>query len=230
VRTQVPLISFTFDDFPRTALATGGAILNRYGMSGTYYLSMGLLGQDSPSGRICVQDDLIALLEQNHELGCHTFSHCHSWDTHSAAFERSILQNREALQKAVPGAEFRSMSYPISEPRPLTKRRIARHFLCCRAGGQTLNAGIIDLNQLSAFFLEKSRDQIQLIKDLIEVNRAARGWIIFATHDVAEEPSPFGCTPRFFEDVLHYAASSGAQILPVSQALAVLRGAGASAA
>src|SRR5438874_10230057 len=77
IRTQVPLISFTFDDFPRSALAAGGAILNRYGLSGTYYISFGLLGKNSPSGPICVTDDLRELGERGHELGCHTFSHCH---------------------------------------------------------------------------------------------------------------------------------------------------------
>src|SRR6266446_1702902 len=71
--TQVPLISFTFDDFPRSALVVGGAILNRHGSSGTYYTSLGLLGKDSPSGPICVPGDLRELRQRGHELGCHTF-------------------------------------------------------------------------------------------------------------------------------------------------------------
>ena len=32
-----PLISFTFDDFPRSALEAGGQILRAHGVRGTYY-------------------------------------------------------------------------------------------------------------------------------------------------------------------------------------------------
>jgi peptidoglycan/xylan/chitin deacetylase (PgdA/CDA1 family) len=163
-------------------------------------------------------------LQQEHELGCHTFSHYHSWNTKSEEFERSIIKNRKALKQFIPDAEFQSLSYPISEPRPLTKRGTARHFSCCRAGGQTLNAGKTDLNQLSAFFLEQSAGNIQPIMDLIDRNRETRGWLIFATHDVCPDPSPYGCTPEFFEQVVKYAVDSGARILPVVKALETIRG------
>src|ERR1035438_9711499 len=105
---DVPVVSFTFDDFPQSALRCGGAILKSHGVAGTYYASLGLMGSDSPSGRICISDDLVTALEEGHELGCHTFSHCNSWDTDSVAFEQSIIQNHTALTKIIPGASFRS--------------------------------------------------------------------------------------------------------------------------
>jgi hypothetical protein len=43
VTTDVPLISFTFDDFPRSAFVEAGSILTRYGAVGTYYASLGLM-------------------------------------------------------------------------------------------------------------------------------------------------------------------------------------------
>jgi hypothetical protein len=219
-----PLISFTFDDFPRSALLTGGAILRNYGGAGTYYVALSLLGkQDEPSGPTCVLEDLQALLEQGHELGSHTFSHCHSWDTKAAVFEDSIIENRTALSKVLPGVEFQSFSYPISEPRPLTKRKAGRHFRSCRGGGQTFNVGIADLNQLGAYFLEKSRDRIQAVKDMIDANREARGWLIFATHDIAPNPSPYGCTPEFFDEIVRHSVNSNARVLPVAKALEVIR-------
>lgn len=224
IRTQRPLISFTFDDFPRSALAVGGAILNHYGISGTYYVSLGMLGEDSVSGKLCALVDLKVLLAQGHELGCHTFTHCDSWDTAPSIFEDAIHQNRRALEDLIPDAEFKSFSYPLSEPRPTNKRRASKHFLCCRGGGQSLNVGSTDLNQLSAFFLEKKRDSISEIKDLIDRNRALCGWAIFATHDVAESPSPYGCSPGFFEEVVRYAVDSGSLILPIVRAMDVIGG------
>src|SRR6266404_602853 len=142
VSPQRPLISFTFDDFPRSALLAGGAILNRFDLTGTYYASLGLAGKETVSGQIFFSDDLATLFEQGHELGCHTFSHCDSWETDVGTFEDSIIENRTALSELFPGAEFYSFAYPIDQPRPLTKSRIADYFLSCRGGGQTFNIGI----------------------------------------------------------------------------------------
>ena len=223
IRTDIPLISFTFDDFPRSALQTGGAMLKHYALGGTYYASLGLMGRRAPTGTMFIPEDLNALLEQGHELGCHTFGHCHAWDTKPDAFENSIIENQQALRKLCPGVSFRTFSYPIGVPRARTKQRAARHFSCCRGGGQTFNAGTADLNYLAAYFLEKSRDDPQTVTNLIDQNRRARGWLIFATHDISGDPTPWGCSPHFFENILQYAVGSGARILPVAQALEVLR-------
>lgn len=222
IRTETPLISFTFDDFPRSALFAGGAILQSFGLAGTYYSSLGLMGRQTPTGPIFLAKDLKVLFEQGHELGCHTFSHCHSWDTEPSVFEEAIIQNRDSLHALVPGASFKTFSYPISVPRAQTKQRASKYFACCRCGGQTFNVGETDLNYLSAFFLEKNRDNPEIVKSLIDQNRRVRGWLIFATHDVCDDPTPFGCTPHYFEEILKYAVQSGTEILPVVKAYEAL--------
>jgi peptidoglycan/xylan/chitin deacetylase (PgdA/CDA1 family) len=217
IKAQVPYISFTFDDFPRSALLVGGAILKSFGIAGTYYASFGLMGKQAPVGPIFLPEDLRDLQQQGHELGCHTFGHCDAWRTKPAVFEGSIVENRRALNELLPSASLQTMSYPINPPRASTKRRTGQHFRCCRGGGQTFNVGTADLNYLFAFFLEKSRHAPEMVKDLIDRNRRARGWLILATHDVCASPSPFGCTPRFFEDIVQSAICSGARVLPVIQ-------------
>ena len=222
MRPLRPLISFTFDDFPQSAFRNGGAILNRFGVAGTYYAALGLMGKSSPSGLIFNGDDLPVLFEQGHELGCHTFAHCDSWDTPASEFEKSLVDNRLALHQLTPDRDFNTFAYPIQVPRPGVKAKTAKYFVSCRGGGQRINVGQIDLNQLSAYFLEKSRDNFQAIKDVIEQNRQAFGWLIFATHDVTDNPTPFGCTPEFFNNVVECAVNSGAQIVPVVEALQLL--------
>jgi hypothetical protein len=223
MKSDVPLISFTFDDFPRSALLRGGAILHSFGVAGTYYASLGLMGKDTPTGRIFSPDDLPVLQTQGHELGCHTYDHVHAWDTSPRAFEESVLRNREALGTLMPGLKFESLSYPIGVPRPQTKSRIAKYFACARCGGQRVNSGTIDLNYLAAFFLEQSRDNPEGVRAIIDRNRQERSWLIFATHDVCEDPTPYGCTPDYFKDVVRYAVESRAQILPVSRALKLMQ-------
>lgn len=217
------MVSFTFDDFPRSALLTGGEILRRYNLAGTYYTALGLLGEDSPSGPVCDAEDLRTALNEGHELGCHTFFHSHSWQTQPRMFEQSIIQNRRALSELIPGYNFKSFSYPISSPRPMSKRAAGRYFLSSRGGGQTFNSGIADLNQLSAYFLEKACGNLEHPKALLDKSQKAKAWTIFATHDISSRPSQYGCTPEFFEEVVRYAVQSGAQILPVADALDAIR-------
>jgi peptidoglycan/xylan/chitin deacetylase (PgdA/CDA1 family) len=158
------------------------------------------------------------VVAQGHELGCHTFDHCHAWDIHPKLFEDSILRNRQALSRLLPGASFPTLSYPLGIPRPQSKQKVEKYFLACRGCSQTLNSGVTDLNFLKAFFLEQRRSDAS-VKALIDRNCECNGWLIFATHDIAGNPSRFGCTPAFFKEIVRYAAASGANVLPVAAAL-----------
>jgi len=226
MRNKTPLVSFSFDDFPRSAYLAGGAILEAHGFRGTYYASLGLVGQEAPVGKIFSRDDLVSLYSDGHELGCHTLGHCHAWNTTPGDFEESIIENRRRLSEVLPHALFKTHSYPISGPRPHTKLRVRRHFPCCRYGGQTYNSGVIDRYLLAGYFLERSRHDLDSIKRTIDRNTDACGWLILATHDVLETPTRFGCTPRFFEDVVRYASRSGAIVAPVGSAWELVSGLG----
>src|SRR5271157_33462 len=114
VRTALPLISFTFDDFPRSAFLEAGSILRQYRALGTYYVSLSLMGKQSHLGPMFQAEDLRELAHVGHELGCHTFGHCHSWNTLPEVYERSIVENQQALTEVLPGASFQTFSYPHS--------------------------------------------------------------------------------------------------------------------
>jgi len=223
LRNSQPLVSFTFDDFPQSALHCGGAILRSHGVTGTFFASFGLMGRTAPTGQIFVEEDLIELIEQQHEIGCHTFDHCHSWGAAPSAFRASIIRNRTALAAYFPQMRFRTFSYPITFPRPRTKWETGGCFDCCRGGGQNLNSGTIDLAQLSAFLIEKSRSDFSAIAGVIEDNARHNGWLIFATHDVSNSPTPFGCTPALFNEIVNRSINSGATVVPVSEALDIAR-------
>lgn len=218
LRPKTPLVSFTFDDFPRSSLHEGGAILKRHGFLGTYYVALGMMDKDIPAGRAFSEADLHQTIADGHELGCHTYAHCHAWETKPEVFEQSIVQNAQILAKLAPGAKFKSLSYPIDWPRPQTKRRAEKYFPCCRGGGLSFNLGLTDANNLQATFLEKHRDHPETMLQMIEENRRAGGWLIFATHDVTAQPTPFGCTPELFETVVRAVSKSGSRVLPVAEA------------
>ncbi len=218
MRNDGPYVSFTFDDFPESALHAGGEILRSRGARGTYYAAFGLMGTDAPTGRIFTTRDLEPLLSRGHELACHTFAHCDSWQTGAGRFDASLEENRRALRAWSPHADFRSFSYPLTSPHPAVKRVAGRRFQTCRGGGQTHNAGVVDLALLKSFFIEKSVHRPEAIHAAIEANAAAKGWLIFSTHDVSATPTPYGCTPEMFTRVLDWSLASGATVLPVAEA------------
>jgi len=224
IRTPVPIISFTFDDAPVTAFEMGGHILVSYGGKATFFVSLGLLGTTTEVGTIASTDELLRAVDEGHELGCHTFDHLYTWQTTPEKFVESVIRNKQALGKILPGKHFRTFAYPIGVPRPSVKLQLEKHFDCCRGGGQTPNVGVADLNLLKAYFIDKRNNRdIDSIKKVIDHSVSSSGWLIFATHDVSETPSSFGCTPQFFTEVVKHAAQSGAELLPVVDALERLK-------
>jgi peptidoglycan/xylan/chitin deacetylase (PgdA/CDA1 family) len=210
-------VSFTFDDFPRSALTQGGRILRDHDARGTYFLSFELLDTDSVSGRIASYADLEALLIEGHELGCHTFGHLDGSQVPAVEFERSIAANRTALATSALDAQFHVFAYPLNGPAVSTKKIAGHNFLACRGGGQTFNRDVIDLNLLKAYFVDqRTWGSLDEISRLIDENASAGGWLIFATHDVVDAPSAYGCTPAYFEQIVRLARSSGAKLLPMT--------------
>src|SRR5205823_532211 len=113
MRNHAPVISFSFDDFPRSAYEAGGAILRTHGLYGTYYTALGLMGRPTPVGDIFSPEDLSNVVADGHELGCHTFGHCHAWNTAPDVFESSIIKNQRRLNELLPGASFKTLAYPM---------------------------------------------------------------------------------------------------------------------
>jgi peptidoglycan/xylan/chitin deacetylase (PgdA/CDA1 family) len=212
-----PIVSFTFDDYPESALRVGARILESHGALGTFYASLGLLGETAPTGQICSEEDVRETVARGHELGCHTFHHSHSWNTNPLDFLDSVNENAKALKDLIPGSAFASFSYPICVPRPATKRLIYERFETLRTGGQTFNAGYIDLAMLNAFFLEKAKS-LDEVFEIIEINRRLGGWLVFATHDVADHHTEYGCSPGMFRAAVERVVASGSQICTVGAA------------
>jgi len=217
-------ISFTFDDFPLTALAEGGRILTDCGTRGTYFVSFRLLDTDGVSGPIASLRDLHSLVDSGHELGCHTFDHVDGSVVSAAQFRRSIEANQWALVRSGLPVRFETFAYPLNGPAWSTKRVAGEHFTGCRGGGQTFNRQVADRSLLKAYFLDaKSHDRMDEIRSLIAQNAAAKGWLIFATHDVCPKPSPYGYSADQFANIVDMSMRSGAKVLPMRDVYARAR-------
>lgn len=214
------VVSFTFDDFPRSARINGGAILEKFDKRGTYYAAMGLAGTASPLGPMFDADDLRAVHAQGHEIACHTYSHrdcCRAAPNEIAA---EIERNAAALAELI-DAPLDNFAYPFGGVSLTAKNALAGRFASCRGTGRGLNQGTVDLADLLATSIYGQDFDRDALCQLIDDAQAANGWVIFYTHDIADAPSPFGCTPAQFQAIVAYAAEN-APVLPVCDVIAGL--------
>jgi hypothetical protein len=219
LRSDVPIVSFTFDDAPRTAFDTGGRILEAQGVRGTYYLCLGLLSTESEVGPIAGPAEIERAVDCGHELGCHTFDHLDAWHSSPSAYVESIDKNRLALNRLWPAHAFRSFAYPKSGASWRVKPAMRERFACCRGGGQTFNAGGMDLNLLKACFIDRrARMDPAALHSLIAHNAQQRGWLIFAAHDISDDETGFSCRAALLEMLVRHSLDSGATVLPVAAA------------
>jgi peptidoglycan/xylan/chitin deacetylase (PgdA/CDA1 family) len=217
-----PVISFTFDDAPRSAITVGGGILGKHGLEGTYYLCMGLAHTTDDAGEHFGPDDLRWLAANGHEIGCHTFSHLSLRDHSAADIAADLDRNQLALQELLPGFIPRQFAYPYGHISIETWRLVRERFETCRGTQGGIHTVLERFDRLCANSLYETvpmAKNLRLIDQVLEKG----GWLIFYTHDIAASPSSFGCTPHYFETVVSKAAASGAAILKIGEAAKRLR-------
>jgi peptidoglycan/xylan/chitin deacetylase (PgdA/CDA1 family) len=217
-----PLISFTFDDFPRTALTVAGAMLTENGLRGTYYAAMGLMGRRTSVGEIYNAEDLVALVDAGHELACHTFDHLSCRRVGESELQKNCDRNRRAMAETLSGYRLRNFSFPFGDVTWPAKSSLAPIYDSCRTTKCGINRNPIDLAFLRANPMY-SASPISELHRLIAENVERAGWLIMYTHDVGPQPSAFGCTPAYFGDILSSAIASGASIVTVAEAISRLR-------
>jgi peptidoglycan/xylan/chitin deacetylase (PgdA/CDA1 family) len=219
LQTDLPLITFSFDDFPRTALETGGAILEDMGVRGTFYGAAGLMGSTCEVGPIFVEEDLHVLIEKGHELASHTYSHVPARTTPVSRYRDEVMKGYGTFVKNLGLPATRNFSYPFGEVTLKVKREVAPSMMSCRGIIKGLNGPLVDLNLLRATSLYGGIERLAGALSLISQNAEQGTWLIFYTHDVQANPTPYGCTPELLEQVVCAALRSGARIATVAEIL-----------
>ena len=214
-----PVVSFTFDDFPRSALEVGGAVLRSYGANGTYYAAMGLMGLTRGVGEQPCAEDLKQLLVDGHELGSHTFSHLSCRSTPLKVYQADAQKGREAVVNLTDKAWPHHFCYPYGHFTRRVIRRVSTGMTTCRCTIGGINVSPLNLHLLRANNLYSDTFDSGVIEQLFRITIQRRGWLIFYTHDIRDAPSSWGCRPAQFETVVRLAARMGVRILTVSGAL-----------
>jgi peptidoglycan/xylan/chitin deacetylase (PgdA/CDA1 family) len=222
-----PIVSFTFDDFPRSAAQCAGSILERHDMRGTFYAAGLLCGKTIDGIAYYQPSDIAALNEAGHEIACHTFAHVRVSSLNATMLAGDITKNADYFhgdyfrEQRLP--DLQNFSYPFGGVSPAAKRTLQRRFESCRGIQPGINFGTADLGLLRATSVYGTKAHPRTA-GLVDQVAAKNGWLIFYTHDVADAPSQYGCTPAVFEDLVGRVAKAGVAVLTIREAVAAIRG------
>jgi len=222
MRNTRPLVSFTFDDAAVSACTTGAMLLEQHRVRGTFYISGGNCGRPSPTGPLATADQVRALHERGHEIGCHTYSHMRVVELSQDALALDLERNRRFLQGILGDIELRNFAYPYGDISFAAKRYLGARFDSCRSHTPGVNAGVADLSVLKSRALERVSIDRQRIQDVIAETVRRNGWLLFAGHDITDMPSQYGVRPEVLDFALRTALAAGCQLVTVSQALQIL--------
>jgi peptidoglycan/xylan/chitin deacetylase (PgdA/CDA1 family) len=214
-----PLVTFTFDDFRKSAWVNGGPLLARFGAKATFYVAGGFEGRTIQGIRYYDRSDLVAAHADDHEIACHTYSHYSVPKRSSADLDSDIERNGAFLRNALGNVHPVSFAYPYGDVSPRSRSVFMRRFTSCRSVHAGLNKGRMNLGALNAVTLYNRPWEIDHIDRWIRRAKDERAWLIFLTHDVDDDPPAVGTTPALLEYALAATRRADIEILPMRSAL-----------
>jgi peptidoglycan/xylan/chitin deacetylase (PgdA/CDA1 family) len=219
VPTDRPIVSFTFDDVPESALTAGADILEKYDARGTFYIAGGIVGQHEPQRRLISAEGGLELARRGHELGCHTFGHHNVRHLYGRTLEQDNAASRAFFEQIAPGLRPRNFAYPYNAGSFRARQLLAQRFRSARGGLNGINRGMTDRTYLRGMPIDKSDERVLGLRRTVDEFVANPGWLIFFAHDIANQPTEHGCTPHSFEALVRHVLETGCKILTVNAAL-----------
>jgi len=219
LRNSEPMVSFTFDDAPISAVTRGAAMLEEYSARGTFYVSGGLIDSWSGNWTTISDDHVVDLHRRGHEIACHTFSHARATDLTAEAMAAELEKNRNYLLSLDSSIRIENFAYPYGTASVFRKGQLGKVFRTSRGVLPGVNSGTVDLQYLRSSPLIDREMDADGIERVLDEAVATNGWLIFYSHDVEDEPSPYGCTPALLRHALDATARRKMPVLSVAEAL-----------
>lgn len=228
VSTDNGIISFSFDDVPRTGVTQGAKLLERHNINGSFYISAGMFTRKDEDSRLFAnEDDIIELHHNGHHIGCHSFSHGYQ-SKQSTCYSVADCKKNRTLLENITKSEVHHYSYPFGDISLLAKRKLRHQYRTMRSIMSGINYGRTDMSCLKAVSIASINLNKSEVLRLIKEAQNRKGWLIFFTHDVCQNPAPWGTTIDDFEWVIQSALESRCEILPVDKAYDAIANSGQS--
>jgi len=218
------IITFSFDDFPKSAADTGAEIMDTINAPAIYYACTGLAGKTNLTGAQYRPEDMLALAQAGHEIGAHTHTHLDCSTASTASVLENIDCNLQVLKDMGLKQEVTHFAYPYGETTIALKQALLAKFETCRGILPGQNGPRADRMQLRAMELTPDTMTTDRALHAIETALKAPNWLHIFTHDIRARPSDFGTTPQAFKRIAQAARNSGLMIATPTQAMNHLSG------
>ena len=218
------IITFSFDDFPKSAVDNGADILHEIDAKAIYYACSGLSGKSNKTGEQYEAQEIQQLIDAGHEIGAHTHFHKDCAVHPVSEVLTDIDRNLQSLKDMGVAYPIRHFAYPYGETSLPLKKALADKFDTARGILRGHNFAHSDKMQLRA--MELTPDPMTIDRAINAINQAQRApcWLHIFTHDIRSNPSDFGVNRNSFLRVARAARNSGLPILPPTEALERLKG------
>jgi len=212
---QQSIISFSFDDCPKSAFTNGLPILEAEGWHATIYIALGLCEMTNHLGLHVSEADVVEVYNRGHEIADHTYSHLSSEAVELNTYMADIERNQLAL-KRLGISQSRHFAYPYGHVSPPLKKALQTRFETLR-GVVTSSTATQDANLMWATRLY-SDNSIGLALEKIKQAKLTPQWLHLFTHDVRDTPSKFGCSPGDLQIIVNAVKESGLPVMTVDKA------------
>lgn len=220
IAPERPIVSFSFDDAPRTAWEYGAPILEDAGGRATYYVAGGLIEAGQPDLKLITPEEGSDLAARGHELGCHTWSHPKLAAMSGKALAADLGRNGAFLTALDGRMDRRNFAVPYAMATPLRQKLLRQQFRTSRGGRPGINRGLTDLHYLSAVELRESFLDANGIESFLDDLDETPGWLILFSHHIDDNPpGGFGVSARSFSAVVDSVARRGFAMLTIDAAL-----------
>ncbi len=224
MRNTRPMVSFTFDDVPVSACTVGARILEEHDARGTFYIAGAGCGKISPVGLLATIEQLRTVWLRGHEIGCQTYLHTAVSRLCRSELETEYVRNQSALRMIDDGIAVSNFAYPYGDLSFGARRYLEQRYDSCRSVDHGINHLTADLGSLKSWPLESATIDRKKIARLIADTIRTNGWLIFACHDVTDQPSKYGVQPELLAYAVEVGQRSGCQLVTVKEALRLSRG------
>lgn len=217
LRRQRAVISFSFDDVALSACTTGAALLQEYQARATFFVCGGLENQ-LEQGQLCHHGAQLQQLHRDgHEVACHTYSHLNCEVQPLSVLQADWDRNRQYLAElGIPASGF---AFPFGAYDLGSKHAAAQRFSYSRITGGGMQQGRADLHALRAQALYAGKNTDEEIRNLIAQAVEQGAWLIFYSHEVSDQPGPWGTTPAQLRFALQTARDAGCDLLNIRDAI-----------
>jgi peptidoglycan/xylan/chitin deacetylase (PgdA/CDA1 family) len=209
MQNRMPLVSFTFDDTPDSAYINGAAILDAHAIHGTFYIAAGICGTQDTHWRLIAPEQVRALHDSGHEIGCHTFSHVNVETLDAADMDEECRKNHNLLRRFCGDIQLSNFCYPYGGVVLTRKLQLQKRYDTCRGTFEGINSGTIDLGLLKVIELYDRTLTPEKLQHVLRETCDRNGWLIFYTHDVADPPTFMGCSPALLRSTVETVQSMG---------------------